>query len=170
MIYPFPNVGNQCLLCGRARCSRWKGYYVRGVVCTLLGYAGPIAIHLAQCRTRGVDYTYWPDILVPYLRPSIPTLKLLYETWASTRFSIRAAIDEVTGQIEEEFFLPVAVAYEWLKRISQGLILRHEVLRVRAPESIGASALRGYQSADVRPIFEAELLWRAREPIVFSPP
>lgn len=170
MNFPFPNVGVCCLLCGRAGCSRWKGYYVRHVVCTLLKYAGPIAIHLAQCRTRGVDYTYWPDILVPFLLPSVHTLRTLYDAWASEGFSICKAIDEVVAQFRQEYFLPLSVAYSWLARINQGLILYHEDLKVRAPQSLGVGALREYPVANVRPLFEAERLWRASRPIVFSPP
>lgn len=170
MRFPFPNVRERCLLCGSARCSRWKGYYVRQVVCTRLRYAGPVVIHLAQCGTRGVDYTYWPDMLVPFLQPSIQTLRVFYETWVSHDFDLLQAIDEVVGQVDSEYFLPISVAHCWLRRTFQGLILQHQRLQVRAPQSLGAHALRAYAPADVAHLFEAERLWRAGAPTVFSPP
>ena len=170
MKYPFPKVTEQCLYCGRAGCSRWKGYYIRWVVCTLMKYVGPIAIHLAQCKTRGVDYTYWPDILIPYLQPTIPTLQVFYETWVSSGYSIRKSIDEVVGKIDGEFYLPISVAYQWLRRLSQYLIIYQEWLKIRAPESLGSLCLRGYRREDVSRLFEPEPPWRAKQPSTFSPP
>jgi hypothetical protein len=117
-----------------------------------------------------VDYTYWPDFLVPFVRPSVPTLRTLYEAWVSSGHLIREAIDEVVAQFRDEYFLGIAVAYSWLTRISQGLILHWKHLKIRAPESTGALALRGYSVVDVRPLFEAERLWRSSQPTVFSPP
>lgn len=170
MDYPFPRVSGRCLLCGTAGCSRWKGYYVRQFACTRLKHFGAIAIHLAQCRTRGVDYTYWPDFLVPFLQPSIQTLQVLYETWVSSGHLIGEAIDEVVGKFRDDYFLPVSVAYSWLTRISQGLILHWNDLKIRAPQSIGLQSLHGYRASDVRPIFEAERLWRSSQPTIYSPP
>jgi hypothetical protein len=170
MSYPFPSVGVCCLFCGAEGCSRWKGYYIRQVVCTNLKYAGPLAIHLAQCRVRGVDYTYWPDFLVPFLEPTLPTLRAFYEAWVSYGYGVRAAIDAVVGGIRGEYFLPVSIAYSWLSRVSQGLVLHGEDLKIRVPNSIGAHVLRGFRVADVRPLFEAERLWRSSQPIVFLPP
>ena len=132
MQYPFPNVALKCLLCGEAGCSRWKGYYDRRVICVLMSYAGPIAIHLAQCRNRGVDYTYWPDVLIPFHQPSIPTLKVFFDKWKSDD-SIRLAIDEIVGQIDQEIFIPISVAYVWLVQILKALILNHSRLSIRAP-------------------------------------
>lgn len=170
MSYPFPSVRQRCLWCGAAGCSRWKGYYIRQVVCTALGFAGSIAIHLAQCRTRGVDYTYWPEFLIPYLEPTLPTLRVFYDTWVSSHYQIGAAIDEVVGRIRNEYFLHLSAAYSWLTRISQGLILHWDALKVRAPDAIGAQALRGYRAAHVRPLFDGERLWRSSPPTIFSPP
>lgn len=169
MKYPFPAVGARCLLCGAKGCSRWKGYYVRQVVCTLMQYTGPMTIHLAQCRSRGVDYTYWPDILVPYLRPTIPTLKTLYSTWSKER-SIHAAVDEVVGCIDQEFILPLSTAYLWLVHVIRALILNHTKLGIRAPESVNATALSGFAATEVRPIFEGVRPWRAAQQIILAPP
>lgn len=170
MFYPFPNVTEKCLLCGNRGCSRWKGYYSRQVVCTLLGYAGPIAIHLAQCKTRRMDYSYWPDILVPFLEPSLETLEVFYSAWVLSGHSVQAAIDEVVGKFDEDYFIPLSVAYLWLKRITQSLILNQAGLKIRAPESLYATELRGYAKAEVLPIFNREHVWRPGQRIVFPPP
>lgn len=170
MRYPFPNVGARCLLCGNAGCSRWKGYYVRNVICTLMKYAGPIAVHLAECRTRGVDYTYWPEVLIPFRRPTIPTLHLFYETWTRRGFSIAAAIDEVVSAIEQEIFIPLSVAYVWLTYILKGLILNHARLHVRAPESTMTSALRAYPASDVAELFRGVRIWNPALQIILAPP
>jgi hypothetical protein len=169
MAYPFPNVREHCLLCGWRGCSRWKGYYVRNVVCTLMGYAGPIAIHLAQCKRRGVDYTYWPSSLITFLRPSLPTLQVFYEAW-SENWDLRAAVDEVVGRIEQEYFIGPSVAYHWLKRILQALLINHEKIRIRVPESVQVASLRRYSAACVRPLFEGVHPWRGGCHIVFVPP
>jgi hypothetical protein len=170
MRFEFPNVRERCLLCGNAGCSRWKGYYVRFVICAAWKYAGPIAIHLAQCRTRGVDYTYWPEVLIPYRRPSVPTLRLFYQTWVARNFSIRQAIDEVVGAIDSEIFIPVSVAFVWLTYVLKGLLLNHAELSVRAPESIMTSALRGYQPATIVELFHGARLWRPGPQTIRAPP
>jgi hypothetical protein len=169
MNYPFPNVRRRCLLCGARGCSRWKGYYVRFVVCTLMRYAGAVAIHLAQCTRQGVDYTYWPSHLIAYLRPSRPTLEVFYNAWSAAG-DLRAAVDEVIGLIPEEYFIGPSVAYLWLKRILQALLINHEALKVRAPESVQIEALRRYAPALVRPLFERVHSWRGGSRIVFAPP
>ncbi len=157
-------------MCGNAGCSRWKGYYVRNVICVLMKYAGPIAIHLAQCRTRGVDYTYWPDVLIPFRRPTVPTLELFYQAWANKGFSVVAAIDEVASAIEQEIFIPLSVAYVWLTFILQGVILNHDHLRVRAPESISTSVLRGYPVAAIAELFRGVRIWNPALQTILAPP
>lgn len=117
-----------------------------------------------------MDYTYWPDFLIPYLEPSIPTLRIFYDTWVASGYQIVPAMDEVVGRIREEYFLPISAAYSWLTRISQGLILHWHALNVRAPDSMGAQALRAYRAVHVRPLFDGEMLWRSSQPTVFSPP
>jgi hypothetical protein len=168
MRYPFPAIGARCLLCGAKGCSRWKGYYVRQVVCTLMQYAGPMTIHLAQCKSRGVDYTYWPDILVPYLRPTIPTLKAVYYAWIKER-SIDA-VDRAMDIIKPEFILPLSTAYLWLAHVIRALILNHSSLGIRVPESVNATALSGFSATEVRPIFEGVRPWRAGSQIILAPP
>jgi hypothetical protein len=170
MKYPFPNVRKRCLLCGTRGCSRWKGYYVRNAVCTLMGYAGPIAIHLGQCTRLGVDYTYWPSQLIPYLQPSLDTLKTFYNAWSVSGYSVSAATDEVVGRIQQEYLIAPSVAYLWLKRILQALLLNHKSLKVRAPESIQVDALRRYSCADVGPLFREFHPWRGAQRIIFAPP
>lgn len=133
-------------------------------------YAGPIAIHLAQCRTRRVDYTYWPEVLVPFRRPSVPTLQLFYQNWATRSFSIKLAIDEVVGAIEQEIFIPVSVAYVWLTYVLKGLVLNHAELHVRAPESILTSVLRGYQSDSVAGLFHGARIWNPALQTILAPP
>jgi hypothetical protein len=170
MQYPFPSVVLKCLLCGEAGCSRWKGYYSRQVICILMGYAGPIAIHLAQCRTRGVDYTYWPDVLIPYHRPSIPTLKVFFDRWKSNN-SIRLTIDEVVGQIDQEIFISISVAYGWLVQILKAMILNHSILSIRSPSSLAVSELRNYSTDEIHPLFDSQHNWReAGRQINIHPP
>jgi hypothetical protein len=169
MNYPFPNVRERCLLCKSKGCSRWKGYYVRQVICIRMGYAGPIAIHLAQCRRQGVDYSYWPDILVPYLWPTIPTLKTFYMTWIKEH-SIRAAIDEVVGSIEQDLALCFSTAYRWLGYVVRALILNHTHLSIRSPESVTAMQLHAYRVSDVSPVFEGVRCWSPAQHITPAPP
>lgn len=169
MDYPFPDVTERCLLCGVKGCSRWKGYYVRQVICIWMGYAGPVAIHLAQCQRRGVDYTYWPSILVPYLWPTIPTLKLFYLTWRRAN-SIRSAIDEVVGGIEQDLTLCFSTAYRWLGYIVRALILNYRSLHIRAPESITASTLANYDVSAITPLFEDGRPFSPASPITLIPP
>jgi len=135
-----------------------------------MGYAGPVAIHLAQCTTLGVDYTYWPDILVPFLGPSLETLQVFYSAWITSGHSVQAAIDEVVGRFDEDYFIPLSMAYLWLKRITQSLILNQSRLKIRAPESLYAAELRSYGQAEVLPIFNREHVWRPGQRIVFVPP
>lgn len=63
MAYPFPNVGKQCLLCGKASCARWKGYFVRNLICGEMEYVGRIAIHVGHCKEEKRDFSYIPDFL-----------------------------------------------------------------------------------------------------------
>jgi hypothetical protein len=109
-------------------------------------------------------------MLIPFLQPSIQTLRVFYETWVERDFQVLEAIDEVVGRIDSEYFLPVRVAYAWLRRICQGLILHHERLQVRAPQSLGIHILRQYAPSDVSLLFDAERLWLATPPTIFSPP
>jgi hypothetical protein len=169
MNYPFPKVSERCLLCQAQGCSRWKGYYVRQVICIWMGYAGPVAIHLAQCRRRGVDYTYWPGILVPYLWPTIPSLKLFYLTWMREH-SIRAAIDEVVGRVEQDLTLCFSTAYRWLAYVVRALILNYRSLHIRAPESAAATELRSYGVSEISPVFEGEKPWSPVQHITLVPP
>ncbi len=63
MAFSWPNVGARCLLCGRARCARWKGYFVRWLICGDFARDGPVAIHVGHCRSRKEDFSYMPDFL-----------------------------------------------------------------------------------------------------------
>lgn len=136
-----------------------------------MGYSGPIAIHLAQCRTRGVDYTYWPDVLVPFHRPSIPTLEVFYQTWKSDG-SIRRAIDEVVSQITDEIFIPISVAYVWLVQILKALILNHSRLSMRAPSSLSVVELRAYSTLEIAALFDGGRLGRGAraQQLIIHPP
>ena len=134
-----------------------------------MGYAGPLAIHLAQCSRQGVDYTYWPGILIPYLKPTIPTLKTFYLTWIKGH-SIRAAIDEVVGSIEQEVSICFSSAYRFLAYIVRALLLNCELLSVRAPSSVTAMELHQYRSSDVCPLFEGEMRFSPASPNIFVPP
>jgi hypothetical protein len=133
-------------------------------------YAGPVAIHLAQCRTKGVDYTYWPEVLIPFCRPSVATLGLFYQTWVQANFSIKLAIDEVVGVIDQEIFIPVSVAYMWLVYVLKGLVLNHVHLHVRAPESILASTLQRYEPNAVSGLFQGARIWNPALQTILAPP
>jgi hypothetical protein len=84
--------------------------------------------------------------------------------------SIRAAIDEVVGRIEQELSVCFSSAYRWLSYVVRALILNYRSLHVGAPESVTGTELRNYTAAEITPLFEGEKPWSPAQHITLVPP
>ncbi len=170
MDYPFPNVQKQCPYCSAPDCARWKGYFRRTLVCSALGFEGKIAIHIGQCRTRGCDFSYWPDFLIPRRRLSRWTLQWFYETWADLSCQVKGTIDVFLDKVETVETLALSTAYSWFYFLIRVWIVHQEALRVRPPSSVSVVQLRVYKSEQISSLFEHWCYWHPSKTIIFPPP
>lgn len=63
MDYSFANIHDQCPVCGKKDCARWRGYYLRNIYCPEMAFIGKIAIHCGECRNQKKRFSMAPDFL-----------------------------------------------------------------------------------------------------------
>ena len=170
MSFPFPNVSQRCLLCGEAGCARWKGYFVRQVLCGDVGYAGPVAIHVGHCRQSKRDFSYVPDFLIPGRRLSRLSLKRFTENFAQT-LSLKSSIDDLVGRVPlEDFTVALSTAYEWIYQTVRALRLNASALAIGVDQFTSVGAFVATQPGARRDVFFAKFGWHPAHYILCYPP
>lgn len=76
---------------------------------------GPVAVRTGYCRSRRRRFSLLPDFLIPYRRISRFALTALVEARLRPGARMSDAIDGLTGDLGEEFYLPLSTAYSCLK-------------------------------------------------------
>lgn len=170
MPYPFPNVGERCLLCEASRCARWKGYAVRRLICAENGHAGPVAIHVGHCRTHKKDFLYLPDFLIAGRRLSRPTFRIFTETFNTTG-DIKASIDALIERLDvDDFAIALSSAYEWIYASIRALRLNAGALAITISEETSVAVMRSVSSSGLRDLFKPHYAWHPGHDMIFHPP
>jgi len=110
----WPDIHDRCPVCEMAACAVYRGYYQRLMVCHELE-VGPsrVTIRTGLCKKTGRRFSLLPDFLIPYRRMSRFSFIALRE--ARSGASVCDAIDALTADLGEEFYLPLSTAYSCLK-------------------------------------------------------
>jgi hypothetical protein len=171
MQFPFPNVVACCLLCDRAGCARWKGYFVRQWICSVLGLGGAIAIHVGHCRTQGCDFSYFPDFLIPGKRLSRQSWQTFVEEFQRTKV-IKNSIDNLVCGVEiPDFTLPLSTAYNFLYAAIRPLRMHHSDLSIIAPTTSSVGVYYGLPKLVIKNLFgRCDFGWHALHHITLQPP
>ena len=112
----WPDIHSRCPVCEATGCAIYRGYYERFMVCHELEVApGRVAIRTGYCKKTGRRFSLLPDFLIPYRRMSRFSFIALREARARTGSSVLDAIDALTADLGEEFYLPLSTAYSCLK-------------------------------------------------------
>lgn len=110
----WPDVKSSCPICTNAGCAIYRGYYSRFLFCTELEFVGRLAIRTGYCKTKKVRFTLLPSFVSYRRRVSVLTSFRLREAYSKNR-SLSAAIDEISSDLGEEFYLPISSASLILK-------------------------------------------------------
>lgn len=102
-----------CPVCGFAGCAVYRGYYTRFVFCTELEFAALLAIRTGYCKVKKIRFSLVPDFLFRRRRISRFSVERLREARVGSP-TILHAIDDLTADLGEEFFLPVSTAHVYL--------------------------------------------------------
>ncbi len=113
----WPDIHRECPVCGEGACATFRGYYQRLMFCPELEVPpGLIAIRTSFCRRRRLRFTLLPDFLIRYRRITRFTLqRLAEERVARMSHRLTDIIDSISGDLGEEFYLPLSSAYSYLK-------------------------------------------------------
>lgn len=170
MSYPFPNVRQCCPLCGNAGCARWKGYFVRSVICGDLEYAGPVAIHVGHCKELGTDFSYFPDFLIAGRKLSRRTFKRFAQDFVQAG-SIRASIDGLIAKVPlDDFTVALSSAYEWLYQAVRALRLNAGALAIRVEEGTSIGVVMAVRPGALDHLFLAKFIWHPAHHMLCYPP
>lgn len=110
----WPDVRSSCPVCGRSGCATFRGYYSRFLFCTELEVFGRVVIRTGYCRSQKKRFSLLPDFMIKRRRISVFSLERLREAHREHR-KVAAAIDEINGDLGEEFFVPISTAHAYLK-------------------------------------------------------
>ena len=114
MDFAFPDIKASCPICGEKGCAIWKGYYPRRVLCVKYKINEKVAIHVGRCQNKKKDFSFFPKILIPYVRVTRPTLGRLFKAWLKLT-NVAEASESVTQEFsDDEWILPFSTAWSWL--------------------------------------------------------
>lgn len=109
----WPAVQVSCPVCGLAGCAVYRGYYSRFLFCTELEFTGRLVIRTGFCKSAKIRFSLIPDFLFRRRRISRFSVDRLREA-RRVGPTILHAIDDLTADLGEEFFLPVSTAHSYL--------------------------------------------------------
>lgn len=110
----WPDIHGQCPVCGDSGCATFRGYYKRFMLCTELEVFSLIVIRTGFCKRHRQRFSLLPDFLIPYRRISRFSLQNFIDAKAR-KSKLTDVIDDMTGDLGEEFYLPLSTAYSYLK-------------------------------------------------------
>ncbi len=168
MAFPFPDVAKKCLRCGRGQCARWKGYYVRRMICGALEFDGEVAIHVGYCRNLSQDFSYFPDFLIPKRRLSRTSWQGYAENFKRLGV-VKECIDDLVSRVPD-FTMALSSAYDLLYSLVKVVRLQSAVLAVPFPEQTSVVVMRRLGMSVVRDLFASDLSWRPAFHINLHPP
>jgi hypothetical protein len=111
----WPDIQQDCPVCGKAECATFRGYYQRFMYCPELEVLGLIVIRTGYCRRQRFRFSLLPDFLIPHRRISRFSLNCFREARLKHGATIFTAIDDLVHGLNEEFDLPVSTAYSYQK-------------------------------------------------------
>ena len=182
MRYPFPAIRESCPLCGRLGCARWKGYYLRRMICSEMEYEGLLAIHVGHCKTERRDFSLLPSFLLPRQQLSRQGFAEFLESWkkahrmCDARDELEdavAAADEDVGTLsekEERYSVPRSTAYHWLYALIVRLRLHAGCLQIAPPEHFSVFELWPLSLETLTACLEVSLPWRVASRLIMIPP
>lgn len=110
----WPDIVSSCPVCNQKSCAIYRGYYSRFLFCTELEFFGLVVIRTGFCKCQKVRFHFLPDFIIRRRSLSVFTHQRLCEAYAIHK-KISAAIDEINSDLEEEFFLPLSTAHNFIR-------------------------------------------------------
>jgi hypothetical protein len=165
MYYPFPKVGESCLLCQKKGCARWKGYYLRKLRCAVVEFDGKVAIHVGHCKTQKRDFSYCPSFIIPYRQISRMSLQEFISQWHpldKVKKGINwfmEGLESGSKIVSEGFELATSTAYNWIYQLVILLRMHSNTLEVLPPESVSIRAVRALPAQILALCFNPHLNW-----------
>jgi hypothetical protein len=171
-----------CPLCEQAGCARWKGYYLRRMICSEMEFEGKIAIHVGHCKQQGHDFSMLPSFLLPRQQISRLGFEHFLEVWkkahqmadAREQFADGiAASDEDGGTLcekEARYGVPRSTAYQWLYALIVRLRLHAGPLQIEPPLHFSVFELVGLPLRTLVSCLEIARTWRVASALVLIPP
>ncbi len=168
MLFPFPNLKTNCLVCSASCGARWKGYYVRQVI--YYDYIGLVAIHVGHCYKTKSDFSYLPDFLIPGRRLSRPMFECYLKTFHRTR-NVKTSIDELVMSVPEasDFTVALSTAYNWIYQAVRALRINANRFAILAPIKTSVSVFHNLGGSIVIELFLIESLWHPTYQIIQPP-
>lgn len=180
--YPFPVIGKCCPLCEQAGCARWKGYYLRRMICSEMEFEGRLAIHVGHCKHQGHDFSMLPSFLLPRQQISRLGFEHFLEAWkkahqmpyAREQFADGiAASDEDVGALREKearYEVPRSTAYQWLYALIVRLRLHAGSLQIDPPAHFSVFELVELPLRTLLSCLDISRTWRVASELVLIPP
>ncbi len=109
----WPEIGLSCPVCNQAGCAIFRGYYLRFLFCTELEFFGRLVIRTGFCKVEQVRFSLLPDFILYRHRISRFSHERLVEARVVHQHLVEA-IDELVGDLGEEFYLPISTAHSYL--------------------------------------------------------
>ena len=176
MNFLFPNVKEKCPCCGLARCSRWKGYYLRRVRCAVVEFDGEVAIHVGHCQTQKRDFSYSPSFIIPYRQISRISLREFISQWHPLG-KVQTGIDWLLEGIEagaekisETLEVATSTAYGWIYGLLTLLRIHSNTLKTLPPESTSIREVRRLPPEILERCFDPLLNWTPGIDHIRAPP
>lgn len=170
-------------MCERPRCARWKGYYLRRMICAEMEYEGPIAIHVGHCKTQDRDFSLLPSFLLPRQQVSRLGLESFLELWKRHHCLQEARIEFAAGvgagsdaaddgSLPEApgYRLPRSTAYHWLYALIVRLRLHASRLAITPPELFSVFECRRLPLSTLVACLDVSLPWRVASALALIPP
>jgi hypothetical protein len=169
MAFPLPDIKTRCPICTKMGCARWKGYYSRGAFCPVQGLFERVAIHVGRCPAHRKDFSFLPELFIPYRQITKPSLSKFFEYWRRTQV-LQKALDRLP-QADDRWIVSVSTAWEWTQLILKFCRLNLEMLPV--PNSIDfrlVSDLLFFNSPDEICISNPKAQWPGAINQILHPP
>lgn len=176
MLYPFPDVGKSCLLCGLSKCARWKGYYLRKLKCSVVEFDGKIAIHVGHCKTQKRDFSYCPSFIIPYRQISRMSLFEFIAQWHPLEKIKRGihwfmdGLESGHGSDSDTWELATSTAYNWIYGLVILLRMHSNVFDIIPPESVSVRAVRTLPPRILKLCSDPKLNWTPAMNHIRAPP
>ena len=110
-----------------------------------------------------------PSFFIHYRRVSLTTLKEFLKAWFRD-YNVQGAIDDLTDDLPEEYYIPLGTAYRWLTLVREKLREDFQALGLDPNRLRCLNDLRAIPESSAMAIFDSPGPWLPRSPRDLIPP